>query len=83
MDFKDLENRKVDKVSTPKKKTVKKETAKYKGKKFKYEQGVDRQFRISACEKCGGNPDTSPLNLPGFQGVKCNECFEVLTYKKV
>lgn len=41
---------------------------------------------ISKCEICKGEPATSPLAItgmnPDFEGVKCQECFKIISYQK-
>ena len=37
---------------------------------------------VPTCKTCNGNPPITPINLPDFEGTKCDTCFHVITFKK-
>lgn len=41
-----------------------------------------RESRVKSCNKCNGKPiSTSSFSSPPFEGIKCDECFEILDYE--
>lgn len=43
-----------------------------------------RESRVRNCTKCNGNPvSTSPFKSEPFEGIKCDECFEILDYEPI
>lgn len=42
-----------------------------------------REKRIKECKTCNGNPPKSEFFTSPFKGVKCDTCFEIISYEKV
>ena len=42
----------------------------------------EKPNNIKDCKECNGEPITSELNLPEFEGVKCEDCYLILSYRK-
>lgn len=43
---------------------------------------IPNELHIKTCSICKGKPKVSPINLPDFDGEKCDDCFHVISFKK-
>lgn len=39
-------------------------------------------LHVKTCKICKGKPEISEINLPDFEGEKCETCYHVISWKK-
>lgn len=43
---------------------------------------IPNKLHVKTCKICKGNPEKTPINLPDFEGEKCETCYHVISWKK-
>jgi len=49
----------------------------------KKETRMSNTLRISTCEQCKGQPKAVPFKSPPHEGMRCDDCWEIISFEKI
>jgi len=41
------------------------------------------RISIRNCKECDGKPEKEPFELSDFKGLKCKNCYQIISYERV